>query len=328
MWIKIIGTIVVITGLLFGTLGCEETGTTDAGVTAAQFNALKAVVDRLAGREAIWDAYAASIKTLNDRPSGGGSSSTFDPSTLNTKDISLQTQIDTMKDKNTPGTLQAQIDALTTKINNQTVVQTSNPPNYSNPVGSTGNIPQFTPGTNPNSIPTSPGGGVVSQVNFVGGYNQLSSYPGGSNNIYYVQRLMNQNTAIQYVKPIITLSTASNLGWSSGYASENITAITIQLTTSMCTITGSANINAPAPYIYTPVDSYLIKGTGGNFNVIPGLGTSTSNIQITPASGCMTNTGELYLSPGGYTDISVQISNLITTPGGIWNINPSCSYHP
>ena len=311
---RVVLSIAVISVLMVSSIGCADAEDT---VTTAQFTPIATIANRLAGEESTWNNYAPRLTAVENRPTAAS----VDVSGINSNISALQGK--TATHDTDIAALKASVKALQDAANSNTNNNNNNGNNNNNN-GGQGSIPQFTPGTNPNTIPTSPSMGVVSQVNYVGGNSQISSYPGGSNNIYYVQRLMNQNTAIQYVKPIINISMANNYGFNNGgYANENITAITIQLTTSMCTLSATGNYSAT-----NPVQNYLITGTGGNFNVTPGLGTLTSNIQITPASGCMTNTGEIYLSPGGYTDMSVQISNLIATPGGIWNVTPSCSYHP
>ena len=189
--------------------------------------------------------------------------------------------------------------------------------------GTTGNIPQFTPGQVMSAVTTSPDGAVISQVNYYGGNSQIQSSTSASYPMTIWQRLINYNTAIMYVKPTLSLSLSNNLNPYGAFASENVTRLDIQLTTPL-----SGPVSASGVYAGIPV--YQLNATSGgiNFYVNPPLGTLTNTVDISPSTGLMTSTGQLQIMPGGYVDISWGISNFFCTPGGIWNISPSCSYHP
>jgi hypothetical protein len=48
---------------------------------------------------------------------------------------------------------------------------------------------------------------------------------------------------------------------------------------------------------------------------------------IMPTSGLGNNLGEFYISPGGYVDVTVMLSNVYTNTMIMWNIAPSFSSH-
>jgi hypothetical protein len=217
--------------------------------------------------------------------------------------------------------------------------------------GGTGQTTQFTPGTLTGTIPTSPTGGIVSQVNWVQGTSQLYSSPSGSsNNIWYVQRLQNQSTTIQYVRPMITLGVSSSYGYSTSsyFAGMNINISSPQGSIAAvynpvawgwspaiaCNTTGSwpmsgcaSNVvystisgSQSAAYPYAPVSPTTIT-------LAPGLGQVTNSMLIMPTSGLSNGLGEFYISPGGYVDITVMIQGIYTNTATMWNIGASYSSH-
>jgi outer membrane lipoprotein SlyB len=231
MYIKVICTLIGITTLLVSSLGCVS----DDSITVAQFNPVKAKIDTLVTKEPVWDSYAAKITALEARPAS--TATTFDPSSLITKDATLQKAIDDMKNKDIDGSLQKQIDALTAKVNS--LSSTAYTGSTGTTIGgTTGNITQFTPGTITGTIPTSPNGTVVSQINWVQGTSQTYTSPTGtSQNIWYMQRLINQSTTIQYVRPMITLGVSSQYG--GGYGNQTYFAgMNVNISSPQGSVTG------------------------------------------------------------------------------------------
>jgi hypothetical protein len=239
-----------------------------------------------------------------------------------------QSQIDSAK---------ATITAQDTKITDLTTRLTTLE-NWKTTVGTTptqqttqgqGTIPQFTQGTTP-TIVTSASGAVISQLNVVSGNLQIaSSTTASSQPIWYVQRLINYNTSIMYVRPTVQISQSTQYGWNN--VATNVTATTIAINSAQCTMTvsgsattaivsiignsGTVNANAPA------TDAYQVS-------VSPGLGYQTTSISYQPVKGCGTPSGEMYLSPGGYLDLTVQISGFTTSQTAFWTVTPGLSYHP
>jgi hypothetical protein len=216
---------------------------------------------------------------------------------------------------------------LTTLENWKTTVGTTPTQQTTNP--GQGTIPQFTQGTTP-TIVTSASGAVISQLNVVSGNLQIaSSTTATSQPIWYVQRLINYNTSIMYVRPTVQISQSTQYGWNN--VATNVTATTIAINSAQCTMTvsgsatttivsiignsGTVNANAPA------TDAYQVS-------VSPGLGYQTTSISYQPVKGCGTPSGEMYLSPGGYLDLTVQISGFTTSQTAFWTVTPGLSYHP
>lgn len=222
--------------------------------------------------------------------------------------------------------------------------------------GTTGQTTQFTPGTITGTIPTSPTGGIVSQVNWVQGQSQFYSSPSGSSNmIWYVQRLMNQSTTIQYVRPLINLGVSSSYsGYStSGYfAGMNVNISSPQGSVQAvynpaawgwspaisCDATNPSNGSWPmnsctSNVIYSTIGAtqsatypYAPSGTM-YMTLAPGLGQVTNSMMIMPTAGLSNGLGEFYISPGGYIDITVMIQDIYTNTATMWNISASFSSH-
>jgi hypothetical protein len=218
--------------------------------------------------------------------------------------------------------------------------------------GASGQIPQFTQGTPQGTIPTSPSGGIVSQVNWVQGTSQTYTSPSGSsNNIWYVQRLMNQSTTIQYVRPMITLGASSQYGYS---ASSYFTGMNVNISSPQGSVQAVYN---PAGWAWNPSAIYPAVGAwpmsgasnivyasigasqnntvGSNFpplapltvTLAPGLGQVTNSMLIMPTSGLSNGLGEFYISPGGYVDITVMLQGIYTNTATMWNLSASYSSH-
>jgi hypothetical protein len=183
-----------------------------------------------------------------------------------------------------------------------------------------GQATQFQQGTTPGAIATSPSGAVISQVNVVSGNLQIASTStAGSQPIWYIQRFINYNSAIEYVRPTITISQSNQYGWNN-YAT-NVTGVLVQLNSSQCTMSATGTWTSGAPVSIIGTAPYQIS-------VAPGLGYPTNSLTMSVISGCGTPSGEFYLSPGGYMDVTVQISNFTTSQPAFWTVTPSLSYHP
>lgn len=283
MYKQIICTLVVIV-ILGSSLSCIS----DDSITAAQFNPTKAIADRLVTKEAIWDSYGAEITALKARPT----SAVFDPSVLNSKDTDLQNQINTLKDKNVATSLQAQIDALTTKVNNLT----------------------------PSSIP---GGSPISDIGTVVFINnpvaipQIFSSSSGGNSSPWIMTIKNNSTTWQYVKPVIQLNVAS------GQPSSIVQDITILVSGGSCTMTGS--------YLTSITDPIPIASATNAFSFSPvNMSTiATPSIVVIPISGC-NGSGEIQIGPGQQQAFNIQIQNLKTGTlavpvATLWNVTTSIS---
>lgn len=241
-----------------------------------------------------------------------------------------QLQTDLSGAKATITQLQTDLTALTARVTTAensiktmgTVTTTSTSQGQGQTVG-------FTTGTTP-TIVTSANGAVVSQLNVVSGNLQIASATTATSQpIWYVQRLINYNTSIMYVRPTIQISQSTQYGWNN--VATSVTATTIAINSAQCTMTvsgsstssivsiignsGTVNANAPS------TDAYQVS-------VSPGLGYQTTSISYQPVKGCGTPSGELYLSPGGYMDITVQISGFTTSQTAFWTVTPGLSYHP
>jgi hypothetical protein len=221
--------------------------------------------------------------------------------------------------------------------------------------GGTGQNTQFTPGTITGNIPTSPTGGIVSQVNWVQGTSQLYSSPSGSsNNIWYVQRLMNQSTTIQYVRPMITLGVSSQYGYAANAYFGGINVNISSPQGSLQAVYNPAQWTPTAwnPSVVCPTAGSWPMTAGGVSNVVyanigtaqaattpyaptgtltltlaPGLGQVTNSMLIMPTAGLSNGLGEFYISPGGYVDITVMIQGIYTSTSSMWNVSASYSSH-
>jgi hypothetical protein len=265
----------------------------------------------------------------------------------------LQAAIDTQKA--VIAQLQADQAALTKRVtdseNKITAMATLTPSGGISTGGQSGQIPGFTPGTPPaGTIPVSAGGGVVSQVNWVQGTSQVFSSPSGSsNNIWYIQRLINQSTAIQYVRPMATLGVSSQYGYSSSayFAGLNINVSSAQGSvlgvyvpppwwTSVPSVptTGIpiASITTTSPNTgATPSGTFampsITPSTLATFSLAPGIGQITNSVLVFPTSGLGNNLGEFYISPGGYVDVTVMLQGVYTSTAVMWNVSASYSSH-
>jgi hypothetical protein len=236
----------------------------------------------------------------------------------------LQAAIDTQKA--VIAQLQADQAALTKRVtdseNKITAMATLTPSSSGGGVipGTTGNIPQFTPGTFTGSIATSLTGQVVQQINYSTGGNILYAGTGGSNQAYYTQRFINYNSSQMFVTPKIGLSLGTQGG---AYANVPQTVSNVTFTISG----GSAGF-----YSYTPVAAnYSSTNTTANFQINgstgvmyylmnPPLGTPSYSLQITPYYSYYKG---LPLGPGQYIDINVQIYGLFCSPGATWTVAPA-----
>jgi hypothetical protein len=265
----------------------------------------------------------------------------------------LQAAIDTQKAANIQ--LQTDLTALTKRVTDSeakiTAMATLTPSSGISTGGQSGQIPGFTPGTPPaGTIPVSAGGGVVSQVNWVQGTSQTFSSPSGSsNNIWYIQRLINQSTAIQYVRPMITLGVSSQYGYA---AQAYFAGMNINVSSSQGSVQGvytpptiwAANLASYAvPPAGTPLSSISatppVQPTGTTysfnpplttpltFSLAPGLGQVSNSVLIMPISGLGNNLGEFYISPGGYVDVTVMLQTIYTSTAVMWNVSASYSSH-
>jgi hypothetical protein len=210
---------------------------------------------------------------------------------------------------------------------------------------------QFTPGMPPTGgIPTSPSGGIVSQVNWVQGTSQTYTNPtGSSGNVWYTQRLMNQSTAIQYVRPMINIGVSSQSGYSN-YGNAYFAGLNVSISSSQGTLSGvytpptwwsSAPTAAGTAISGLPISSISqtspVQPASGSFSAVtttpltfslaPGLGQVTSSLLIMPVSGLGDNLGEYYIAPGQYVDITVMIQGLYTNVATMWSISASQSSH-
>jgi hypothetical protein len=211
--------------------------------------------------------------------------------------------------------------------------------------GGTGQTPQFTPGTITGNIPTSPTGGIVSQVNWVQGTSQVYTAPSGSSNqIWYIQRLMNQSTTIQYVRPMITLGVSSAYGYST---SSYFTGMNINISSPQGSLQAVYNptawnyptvvwpMSGAANVVYASIGATQNNTVGSNYPPIapllvtlaPGLGQVTNSMLIMPTAGLSNGLGEFYISPGGYVDITVMIQGIYTNTASMWNVSASYSSH-
>jgi hypothetical protein len=107
MYKNLFCTLVIIAGLLFSSLGCIAA---DDTVTVAQFNPVKAIADRLATKEAIWDSYGAKITVLETHPQASPATDLTD---INNKISALQTKT---SDNSTMARLQEAIDRIDSKL--------------------------------------------------------------------------------------------------------------------------------------------------------------------------------------------------------------------
>jgi hypothetical protein len=241
MYKRIFGVLVIVSGLLFSSLGCIAT---DDTVTLAQFNPVKAIADKLAAKEAIWDSYGAEITALKARPT----TATFDSTALTNKDTDLQNQINALKDKNVTTSLQAQIDVLTTKVNN------------------------LTPSSIPGGTPTSDTGTVVYTNNPVAIPQIFSSSSGGNSNPW-IMTIKNNSTTWQYVKPVIQLNVAS------GQPSSIITDVTVMISGGSCSMTGTLLV--AGNFSFSPVTATTIATPSMIIMPISGCNGS-GEIQVGP----------------------------------------------
>jgi hypothetical protein len=194
--------------------------------------------------------------------------------------------------------------------------------------GQQGQTTQFQQGTTPGAITTSPSGVVTSQVNVVSGNLQIASAPGLSTQpVWYVQRLTNYNSNIQYVRPIINIAQTSNYGYN--VLATPVKSVTVGINSNQCTVTATGTWTSPNPVVSIIGTSNPTQSTDAyQLSVSPGLGYATNSISISPVKGCGTPSGEIYLMPAQYVDITVQISNFQTVTSAFWTVTPSLSYHP
>lgn len=245
--------------------------------------------------------------------------------------------------------LSKKITELTTRVTddeNQITALKNNVGSYSNNNGSstggtTGNVPQFTPGSNPGAITTSASGGVVSQYAFVSGQSQIWSSPsGGSGTCWYIQRLINTSTAIQYIHPTINLGQSTQYGQG---ANGFFTGLNINISSTQGSLQGTYNPTAwnyptvawplvgSSNVVYATIGTTQNNTVGTNYpptgtmtySLLPGLGQMTTSIIIMPSSGLTNNSGTVYLYPGQYIDITVQMQGVYTSTASMWNISPS-----
>lgn len=333
---RIVLSVIVISVLIVSSIGCAVTEDT---VTAAQFTPIATIVNRLAGEESTWNNYAPRITALEIRPTS--TSTPTDVSGINSSISTLQSKVTTTEQD--IAALKTSVKALQDIVSNQPVYNGGNQTG-----GTTGNIPGFTPGVPTGTIPTSPSGGVVSQVNWVQGTTQIWTSPtGNSQPIWYIQRLMNQSTAIQYVRPMITLGVSSQYG---GYSSQTYFAgMDVNISSPQGSVLGkyvpptawaatvaSANVTIPAGLPLSSISATSPNGSSFPFlapvapltiSMAPGLGQLTNSVMIMPIAGLSNSLGEFYISPGGYIDVTVMIQGLNTSTNALWNISASYSSH-
>jgi len=231
-------------------------------------------------------------------------------------------------------TMQTEIDDLTTRVttaeNKINTIGATSTTSYQSTDYGQGQSQQFTTGIIP-TITTSSNGAVISQINVVSGNLQIASATtSNSQPIWYVQRLINYNTAIMYVRPIINIAQSSQYGWNNVAVAINSTTIAINSVQCSMTVSGKTDDGTIISLIG---DSNTLNGNAPataqyHMSVSPGLGYQTTSISFQPIKGCGTPSGELYLSPGGYMDITVQISGFTTSQSAFWTVTPSLSYHP
>jgi hypothetical protein len=267
---------------------------------------------------------------------------------INTQGQSTDLQNQLASEKATITQLRTDLDAAVTRLtsaeNSIKTLSAGTVVNQQINPGQSGYATQFTPGTPPTGIVTTLGV-VTQQVNFVQGSSQTFTSPSGtSNNLWYVQRLINQSPTIQYVRPTISLSVSSQYGGvqQSYFAGLNINISSAQGTVqgvylppqwwinNPASVTGGfpiSSITATSP-IQTGNTTFNTPIGVATFSLAPGLGQVTNSLYIIPTSGLGNNLGEYYISPGGYVDATVMVQGLYTSTALMWNISPSFSSHP
>ena len=248
----------IIAVALFPTFGCI---TSDAPITPASDYAANAVIwDSYGPRIVAVEAYGPRIVALEGRPTGSSGGS-FDSTALNNKDNDLQNQINAMRDKNTDGSLQAQIDALSAKMNN------------------------FNPATDPNFTPTSDTG-IVTFTNNPVSIPQIFSSSSGGNSNPWIMTIHNGSTTWQYVKPMISLNV------SSGQSQSTVSEVLVMTSGGSCSLTGTYSAGATTGnFTFSPTSmnitatpsivAFPISGCNGSGEWYIGPGqTQSYNIQV------------------------------------------------
>lgn len=242
--------------------------------------------------------------------------------TIRTDTVS-QTEIDSVNTR--IATMQAQLTALSATVDAQAdeieALQeevediTTSAVASGNVSGTTGNIQQFEIGSIP-TVTTSVDGGIISQVNFPYSGNKIYSTDSNSNQVYYVQRLINQNNAsVLYAIPEINLNYEGY--YYSYYDLQKVKNISVVMTSPNFEYTGDVCIAD------TEGDTSLVNGDGDKaYYVYPPLGDECKHITITPNYSSSYITG-IPISAGQYVDITVRISDLYSEDGGTWEVIPS-----
>lgn len=232
-----------------------------------------------------------------------------------------QSQIDSIK-----ATMTAQdgkITDLTTQLtdlkNKYTALTTASTTTTTSTIGTSGNIPQFTPGVLTTPILTTTNGQIEQQVNYSSQGNLIYAGTGGSNQFYYTQRFINHNSVSQmFVTPKIGLSLGSGSGYA--YSPQTVTNITFNISG------GSGGFYSGAPvtanYSTNSTANFQINGSSGiaYYLMNPPLGTSAYSLSITPY---YTYYKGLPVGPGQYMEVNVQIYGLYCSPGATWTVTPS-----
>lgn len=294
----------------------------------------KSINDLSTWKQVVADPAIAKISTLSAPPA-------VDAYTKAQADTAIKTAVDdaiSQLKKDKPWTSD-----FTTANNNGNV---NNGINYNT---GTGQNTQFTPGQPASGgYPSNINGGIVSQVNWVQGNSQMFTSPtGSSGTIWYTQRLINESTTIQYVRPTISLGLSSQ--YNNGIYQTYFAGLNIQMSSGQGSVSGIYMPPTSWAGAVPPVWPYgvysSINNTGANsdnttpltpsicfqptapytFTLAPGIGQPTNNLIIIPSTGLGDNQGEFYIAPSGFVDTTVQISNVSTSTAVMWNLSAAYS---
>jgi hypothetical protein len=150
MYKRILCALVVVLGLLFSSLGCGSLVSDDT-VTLAQFDPVKAIANKLAAKEAIWDSYGAEITALKARPQASPATDLTD---VNNKITALQTKT---SDNTTIARLQEAIDRIDNKLKGSNPIISTTPTNTSQVATQAGGTVTMRIYTNPSNALVYPG---------------------------------------------------------------------------------------------------------------------------------------------------------------------------
>jgi hypothetical protein len=185
--------------LLFSSFGCI--GASDESPTMAQFNALNAVVVRLAGEEVAWNAYDTRIKTVENRPQVAAT----DLTDVNSRITALQNKA---ADNTTIANLQNAIVELQNKIK-------------TTPYNS-GYTPTSPGSTSPLQTTSISGGNGAVQICLQGYTQPLTTSTVAVNQSYFVT-ISSLSTVPQYFVPTVTIQPYSGQNNASGITAGVIT---------------------------------------------------------------------------------------------------------